>query len=489
MLSRVAALLAIGAAVTAPAAASAKPPGPRQPLSNTGRWITDASGRVVILHGFNMVYKRPPYQPAAAGFGADDADFLRRNGFNTVRLGVIYKAVEPQPGRVNHAYVRKVRGIERMLAKRGIHSLIDFHQDLYNERFSGEGWPDWAVLDDGLSAEPLTGFPGSYVTSPGLNRAFDNFYANAPGPGGVPIQKRYARAWGKVAASFSGDPGVLGYDLLNEPWPGSALGSCLVPGGCPAFDRTRLAPFYRRVIDAIRDEDRRHIVFYEPHVLFNFGGETNLPDLGYRRLGFSFHNYCSDPAASSCAGMERTVFDHADARAAKTGDSLMLSEFGATDDVSQLSRITAEADRHMTSWQEWHYCGCDDPTTSGPGDVQAIVKNPHKPPRGSNVFWGKLKALARPYPQAIAGTPIRWSFDPETKRFHLVYTTKRANGNGRFKRGVTDVFLPMLHYRNGYIARVDGTPTAAAMKLTAQHVYLIAKPGARRITLTITPKH
>ena len=60
--------------------------GPTAPLSHSGRWITDAKGRVVILHGVNMVYKRPPYYPAAAGFGADDAAFLQRNGFNAVRL-------------------------------------------------------------------------------------------------------------------------------------------------------------------------------------------------------------------------------------------------------------------------------------------------------------------------------------------------------------------------------------------------------------------
>ena len=37
--------------------------------------------------------------------------------------------------------------------------------------------------------------------------------------------------------------------------------------------------------------------------------------------------------------MEGSIFDNADARAAKTGDSLMLSEFGATDDTSTLERI------------------------------------------------------------------------------------------------------------------------------------------------------
>ncbi len=158
--------------------------------------------------------------------------------------------------------------------------------------------------------------------------------------------------------------------------------------------------------------------------------------------------------------MESSIFDNADARAAKTGDSLMLSEFGATDDTSTLERIAADADRHMTSWQEWHYCGCDDPTTQGPGDVQALVKDPSKPPRGSNVFWGKLKALARPYPQAIAGTPIRWSFNPATRKFELVYTTQRADGHGRFERGTTRVFVPKIQYPDGFRVRVTGASTS-----------------------------
>ncbi len=55
-----------------------------------------------------MVYKRPPYHPAVTGFGADDARFLRKNGFNTVRLGVIYKAVEPTQGRFDNAYLERI---------------------------------------------------------------------------------------------------------------------------------------------------------------------------------------------------------------------------------------------------------------------------------------------------------------------------------------------------------------------------------------------
>ena len=200
-------------------------------------------GRVVILHGLNMVYKRPPYAPQAVGFGADDARFLRYNGFNTVRLGLIYKAVEPQPGRYDGDYIDAIRSTERMLASHGIFSLLDFHQDLYNEKFGGEGFPDWAVLDDGLPAEPLTGFPTTYLTSPGLNRAFDNLWANADGPGGVPIQARYAAAWARVADGVQATTRESsGYDLMNEPWPGSDFSTCVNTAGCPNFDSGQARP-------------------------------------------------------------------------------------------------------------------------------------------------------------------------------------------------------------------------------------------------------
>jgi hypothetical protein len=108
------------------------------------------------------------------------------------------------------------------LEKHNITPLIDFHQDLYNERFQGEGWPDWAVLDDGLPAQPQAGFPGNYLVQPALNRAFDNFWANAAGSGGVGLVDRYAAAWKQVARAFAGDRWVLGYDLRTSRDPARA---------------------------------------------------------------------------------------------------------------------------------------------------------------------------------------------------------------------------------------------------------------------------
>jgi len=192
-------------ALAAPAAAA----GPAPPLGHQGRWITDAHGRVVFIHGVNMVYKRPPYYPKAIGFGADDARFLRRHGFNGVRLGVIYKGVEPKPGRYDDDYLDHIATTERVLDRNQIFSQIDFHQDLYNEKFQGEGWPDWAVQDDGLP-NPRNGFPNNYFSNPALIRAFDHFWLNDSGPGGIGLLRRYADAWRHVARRFRESDRILG---------------------------------------------------------------------------------------------------------------------------------------------------------------------------------------------------------------------------------------------------------------------------------------
>ena len=395
--------------LAAPAAAA-----PTLPLSKQGRFFTDAKGRAVVLHGLNMVAKRPPYAPDATGFGADDARFLAREGFNSVRLGIIYAAVEPQPGVYDDAYLARIEQTVNLLGRHGITSLLDFHQDLYNERFQGEGWPDWAVMDDGLPAEPKLGFPGNYLGMPALSRAFDHFWANDGG-----LQDAYAAAWAHVAERFEANRFVLGYDLLNEPWPGSDYPSCLQTEGCPAFD-AELDAFNRRMIEAIRGVDRETLVFYEPNVIFNNGIPTYVGDLDDDRLGFSFHDYCLRRRTTRSASSATTRPSPTPARRpTSTGDTALLTEFGATKDVGVNLPMVERADATMIGWQFWHYCGCDDPTTSGPGDTQAVVLDPAKPPAGDNLDAGKLDVLVRPFPRVTAGRPMGWDFTDGRFSLHV----------------------------------------------------------------------
>ena len=476
---------------------SAGPAPAAAPLGHEGRFYTDSEGRALILHGLNMVAKRPPYLPSKLGFGRDDARFLARNGFNTVRLGVIHKGLEPRPGVYDRGYLRALERTERVLAREGIFTLLDFHQDLYNERFSGEGEPDWAVQDDGLPALPDVGFPANYFAMPALSRAFDHFWANDAGPGGVGIQDRYALAWRRTARAFGDRDRVLGYDLINEPWPGTIWPTCASPIGCPAFDRGPLAGLTDRVLRQIRSVDRRHLVFYEPEVLFNFGAESSHPPTGDPSTAFSYHVYClpdaflttvfpgGNPLGDlSCAALESLVLDNALRQSRETGDGLMLSEFGATNDLAVLRRIVASAAQRMLSWQEWHYCDCEDPTTSGPG-VQSLVLDPARAPSGDNLKREKLRVLAEPYPQAVAGTPRRFGFDRATGLFELEFAT-RALGRRLAPGATTEIALPRLHYPRGYTveaagARVRSRPGARLLRLEtcagASAVDVAVRPG------------
>src|SRR3954449_9141528 len=101
-------LLLAAALVAAAGQATAQPRKAHRaavPVSHAGRWIVDAGGRVLSDHGFNVVSKLAPYDPAANGFGADDARFLQQHGFTLVRLRAPSAAGAPAPGPVDARYL------------------------------------------------------------------------------------------------------------------------------------------------------------------------------------------------------------------------------------------------------------------------------------------------------------------------------------------------------------------------------------------------
>jgi endoglycosylceramidase len=473
------ALALAGASVDSASAA------PALPLGHAGRWITDARGRVVIVHGTNMVYKLPPYDPAAVGFGNDDAAFLARIGFNAVRVGVIWKAVEPRPGVYDRAYLEQIARTVATLARHGVLSLLDFHQDLYNERFQGEGAPDWAVQDGGLP-NPKLGFPGNYIGNPALQHALDSFFGNAAGPRGLGLQQWFAGAWADVAGRFRRVGSVLGYELFNEPFPGSTWPACANTIGCP-FD-AKLTALYRRVDRAIRHVDRHTLVWYEPNVLFNDGAGTEVGALDDPGGGFAFHDYClSEPetgSPSGCDTFDDMVFANAERHVARTGEVLLETEWGSTTDTGYLDDMRRRADRDMVPWLEWAYCGCHSPTDTGKA---GIVVNPTRSPRGSNLVLGTLRALVEPYPQVISGIPLAFGFDAGRRTFRLTYSTRRAGSHARFPTGsVTEVAVPALVYGGRYGVHAVGGSVASAPG--AGLLRIASNRDATSVTIVVTAR-
>jgi endoglycosylceramidase len=465
--------LAIGVAL---AAAAPAPAAPAEPLGHAGRWITDAEGRVVVMHGVAVVVGGafgtaggPERTAEQVGFSQADADFLAEQGFNVVRLGMFFRGFSPEPGVYDEEYLASFLRTHRQLARAGIFTVVDFHQDQLAPRYNGRGFPDWFLDDDGLpnGGQP---FPQGYFANPALNRAYDNLWANAPGPGGMGLQDRFAEGWGRVAAAFAGEQHLLGYDIFNEPWPGSAWPSCANPAGCPpgGFDQTALTAFSNRIIAAIRAADPNHVAFYEPNLQFDVGAATRHGKVDDSNAGFSFHNYClgaapglpafPDPVGACENVGETLVFENAEAHARETGAALLMTEFGDTEDPAIHDRVADLADRFMVSWTDWAYMG----------STGQIKKDDAAPPTPDNLRQARLDSVVRPYPQRVAGTPRSFGYDDEANEFELVYSTEAAAaGNApvsdpgaapaSFGAGSeTEVVVPQRRFPNGYRVEVSG---------------------------------
>jgi endoglycosylceramidase len=484
------------------ASASARPPGsglassqagaasaavlPAGPIGHAGRWITDASGKVLLVSGVNMVNKLTPYTPAADGFDSADAAFLADNGLDAVRVGVLWEALEPEPGVFNDAYLASIKATVDMLGSYGIVSLLDFHQDMYSQQFQGEGEPAWAIDDDGLPAFPDLGFPANYFLQPALQAAYDNFWANAT-VDGEGLWNWYAGAWRHVAAYFEGDSNVLGYDLYNEPSPGTGLLSCMLSAdGCPSQDAT-LTSFYTTITAAVRQVNTGTLLFGEPWLTFDTGSPSALGSTGDAEAGFSFHDYCPFDSISTeldfaCPAFNNAVFGNAGAVSARTGDALLLTEFGATNDAGILSEAVAGAGQAQVGWLMWSFCGCGDPT--GSPSVEGLVNDAADAPAGGNVNTAMLDALAVPHPELVAGTPGGYGYDTSTSTFTLTYSTERADGTAAFPAGSqTTIAVPAVQYPDGYQVRVSGGTVASAGGV----LDVDSCPGASTVTVTVAP--
>lgn len=107
--------------------------------------IVDPLGRVRLFRGLNVVYKSAPYIPPSDSFDVfesfceKDVDILASLGMNVIRLSVSWPALEPVRGAgYDLEYLKKIRHIVRLCARKKIWTLLEFHQDVLCVRVAGE---------------------------------------------------------------------------------------------------------------------------------------------------------------------------------------------------------------------------------------------------------------------------------------------------------------------------------------------------------------
>lgn len=463
--------------------ASASSPGVTGPLRVDGRWLKDTQGRIVIVHGLQLAHKRPPYHAPRGSFSDADARLINRLGFNAIRLAWMWKGLESQRGRYSSAYRSEILREGRLLTKRGTFVLLESHQDVYNDaKLSGVGFPDWATFTDGLDPGPPTRL--IQYSPPGVGRAFEALYANRQG-----IADAYAAAWGQMAKGFARNRMMLGYDLINEPWPGARWPECL--DGCTALDRGQLQPLQDRLARGVRRVDRRNPVWYEPYLMF--GGDAAPSALrsaprDVQPAGFAFHVYCSGnvsaapdaesrgPGYRKCAREnDPRAFENAERTAKALGGPSLFDEFGDSQDNKHVERLIAEADSRRMGWLYWGYKDWED-VPGGPGDGSLFADDDDN----RTLRRAHVRVLSRPYPMATAGTPLRYRFDRPRRRFAFTYAPSRRVS------APTVVYIPTAaHYTRGY--RVAVTGARVLSRCGSRYLRLRSTRHVRRVSVRVGP--
>ena len=207
-------------------------------LRATGGRFTAAQGATILLRGVNVAgdSKVPPFEPATPAIFAP----LPGWGVNVVRLLFTWEAYEPAPGQYDAAYLAYYKSAVEAAWARGIYVLVDFHQDAFS-RFSiggcGEGFPQWAIPPGVTPAVPdnsaaCANWGSRELSDDDLQTTFDAFYADSDG-----ARTRYLAMIASVATALAGEMGVLGYDLLNEPY---------------GDEPTQISPLYQDAAVAVR---------------------------------------------------------------------------------------------------------------------------------------------------------------------------------------------------------------------------------------------
>jgi len=179
----------------------------------------DSSGKPVILTGINMVCK-DKNRGYLENYSEEDFELLKNLGFNTIRFGIFWDAVEPEPGVYNDEYLSKISDISRMAESYGLCLYLDMHQDLYSSAFE-DGAPSWATITNGHTYEKTELWSEAYLTSAAVQTAFDSFWNDVPASDGKGIQTHYIEMWKHISEFFKNDDNIIGFDVMNEPFPGT----------------------------------------------------------------------------------------------------------------------------------------------------------------------------------------------------------------------------------------------------------------------------
>jgi len=437
-------------------------------LRVSGGVFRDEHGREVVLRGFNVSGTAKLAENRGLPF-ANTADALRSaramkqlTGANAVRFLLTWAWVEPQRGRIDHAYLDGVTAQLRAFTGEGIRVYLDFHQDLYSRHlfnpdswYTGDGAPAWAASGYPKESCGICVHWGQNMkNNNAVTAATYDFWHNRDG-----VRDSFVNAAGealkhvKQALPANEFKLVVGVDPLNEPYAGKYDSGQT----SQMWERDLLMPFYQR-FRAEMDEAgwAAKPAFVEPLVFWNQnvdffaepGGLTLVPSLGER---FVFNAHFYDGKAQSGIlmpgkagdGQYTQAFGTIRDRARALGTTAIVSEFGhpvsgftsdknssvlkaiyqGLDSTAPGARWWSAPRGTVVSGSQWHW------DTNYGRHRELMNDNPNKvktdgdamndehfsavklDASGNPVLTVERAVVDRVYPEAVAGTTLAFTYE------------------------------------------------------------------------------
>lgn len=236
-------------------------PAPRNVVIDGQQWKLAATGEPIVMSGPNVVVKGPPYFPSVDGdakcvdvvddvcmaagncttcytFNSFDVENIRAQGWNSIRLGVVWAGGMPQNQTfLDPDFEQRLHAVLDLTDAEGIHVVLDNHGDMVGTAGCGNGVPMWVQQQ---AAPDLIGLP----LETGLPYSLDKDL-NVKNLDGYDHCGDDASKWAEYAgdpnynllneccqAMNSGNPGALGYTTISQ----ATMDYVMMPGaGRDAF--------------------------------------------------------------------------------------------------------------------------------------------------------------------------------------------------------------------------------------------------------------
>ncbi len=408
-------------------------------------YFADQHGRALQLHGFNAKTRDP------SGTLTDAIlDQVTERGLDHYRMTIYWQLIEPTQGNYDEAYLDNIVTAVNRSAAHGVRVILDMHQDLYGEAFGSTGAPSWATRVD-PGTPPFVDDDSSWLIKhlqPAVQSAFDHLYNDAD------LRQAQSDAWMQVVNRVKDLPGVLGYDLMNEPFgkifpglPGETLYDTIA-----RIEQTQLTPMYQRLTDAISAVDPDHWVFIEPPNVASLGVSTSLGRVDGPKVAFYPHMY--DPSLEFSTYDPNVTYTYdpeffqkwADAIAGYVDENpmpMLVGEWGVAVPEAPIfgefvRQSLATMDEVASGWSHFSYC-------NGSGYCPVDDAGNDRPNIGQ---------IFEPYARAIAGAPTSSTYDFTTRALSVTYHDNAATG-------ATEIFIPASRsYPEGWIVTSTDSPTS-----------------------------